>query len=318
MPPKKKGKKGKKGKKKKKEPKHDAGWQKALINGKWERPLEALPDPFLWPSFGEIREKILLSSHLISILWSGSIHDDFILELLKVPRPNLTTLELRGTKYLTRFVMSPPSVCPVLETLDLACCPILEYVLIESTSLESVSFKRCVSLNKALLNAKKLKQIDLHETGQLDCLMLWSDAIEELHFFCKEMTQLELCCPKLTRVQRPSIKVIPPLYPVHPSVLDIVRVDNAPRAKEYSHPFVIEEYKPYARSPFIPQAILLCPHWDLSLFIPIHHFIKATISHQQQQSYSIQTSGSQQLAGIHFRRNEPASLSTFHQPAASS
>eukprot|EP00249_Psilotum_nudum_P005625 c19070_g1_i2 orf=179-409(-) len=58
MAPKKKGIKGKK-KKGPPEPTHDMGWEKALAYGKWERPLESLPNPATYSTFGELREKIL-------------------------------------------------------------------------------------------------------------------------------------------------------------------------------------------------------------------------------------------------------------------
>ncbi|KAJ7568389.1 hypothetical protein O6H91_01G030800 [Diphasiastrum complanatum] len=227
MPPKKASKKGKKRKKKgPQEPKHDPGWDKTIQNGKWERPLEALPDPSQWPAFGEIREKVLMACRLISIIWSISLHDNFIMELFGVPRVNLVKLELRGTKYLTKFIMSPLSVCPLLQSLDLSCCPILEYIFVQSSSLKILSLARCISLKKAFLQARNLKVLNFHECRSLTFLMLWSDTLTELDLCCKEMTMFQLCCPSLVNFQRPLVKAEKLCIPSYPTIERILRVDR--------------------------------------------------------------------------------------------
>eukprot|EP01018_Ginkgo_biloba_P028744 Gb_22181 [translate_table: standard] len=68
-------KKGKGGKRKKgpKEPKHDSGWEKTIKYGKWERPIEALPDPNAFPKFGELREKLLSACEQLPSLQMSSV-----------------------------------------------------------------------------------------------------------------------------------------------------------------------------------------------------------------------------------------------------
>lgn len=62
MPPKKKG--GKEGGKKKAdaeatEPALNPAWDTAVETGVWSAPVEDLPDPALWPTWGALRERVL-------------------------------------------------------------------------------------------------------------------------------------------------------------------------------------------------------------------------------------------------------------------
>ena len=62
---------GKKGKAKKEaepsEPPHDPGWERAVEARRWDRPLDALPDPAVWPTWGALRERILSSCNEIRV-----------------------------------------------------------------------------------------------------------------------------------------------------------------------------------------------------------------------------------------------------------
>jgi hypothetical protein len=49
---------------------------------------------------------------------------------------------------LRRVVLSPMSSCPQLEALDLALCPSLEYVLLQSSSITRLDLHRCGALGK--------------------------------------------------------------------------------------------------------------------------------------------------------------------------
>lgn len=61
MPPKKKAEKG--GKKKADaeavEPALNPAWEQAVETGTWSAPVEELPDPGLWPTWGALRERVL-------------------------------------------------------------------------------------------------------------------------------------------------------------------------------------------------------------------------------------------------------------------
>jgi hypothetical protein len=47
-----------------------------------------------------------------------------------------------------RVVLSPISSCPQLEALDLALCPSLEYVLLQSSSITRLDLHHCGALGK--------------------------------------------------------------------------------------------------------------------------------------------------------------------------
>ncbi|XP_024543810.1 uncharacterized protein LOC112350970 [Selaginella moellendorffii] len=215
-------KKGKgKGKKKGAAPKPDSGWIKALGNGKWERPLEALPDPVVSPAFNETRLNLLATC-------------------------NLEKLELRGAKFLTRYVMSPYTVAPALKELDLSCCAALNYVLIEvtslivlfrqtlltardlsqSNSLERISLARCVHLKTAHIVVRGLKELDLQQCNELVDLMLWSDVITTLNPSYKEKIRLELYCPQLKNFEWPPVKIIKPEVVPPPPLRELLAQDK--------------------------------------------------------------------------------------------
>ncbi|KAI5081043.1 hypothetical protein GOP47_0004226 [Adiantum capillus-veneris] len=197
----KKGKKGKKGKKKGAAPPHDKGWDKAISNGKWERPFEALPDPAAHSSFIELREKIFASLEQLSILWTDAVTiNELVEDLFKVSRDRLVKLGLRGARYLKKVVISPATLTPHLIALDLSCCEWLEYVLLQLMALETLSLHRCGSLNKVILHTKQLKDINLLNCPKLSILVLWSDALSKLELSSLDLKTIELHCPNLKDV----------------------------------------------------------------------------------------------------------------------
>ncbi|EFJ22555.1 hypothetical protein SELMODRAFT_443167 [Selaginella moellendorffii] len=219
-----KGKKGKKGG----APKPDSGWQKALGNFKWERPLEALPDPAAAPNFGEIRATILHVCQLISILWSSKVNEAFIDELFRASRPSLEKLELRGATSLARFVM-PDNIANALKELDLSCCTALEYVFLESSSLEKLSLARCGKLRTGHIVARGLKELNLHECNELVDLMFWSDNVLILNPPYKEKDRLELYCPELKGFHCPPMKL-------GSHIVQVFLLANRPRVEQVQVP----------------------------------------------------------------------------------
>ncbi|XP_024536949.1 uncharacterized protein LOC9648620 [Selaginella moellendorffii] len=250
-----KGKKGKKGG----APKPDSGWQKALGNFKWERPLEALPDPAAAPNFGEIRATILHVCQLISILWSSKVNEAFIDELFRASRPSLEKLELRGATSLARFVM-PDNIANALKELDLSCCTALEYVFLEvllrflkfltgfflyslleqSSSLEKLSLARCGKLRTGHIVARGLKELNLHECNELVDLMFWSDNVLILNPPYKEKDRLELYCPELKGFHCPPMKIVRPIVETPPPLKELLEHDKVVERYEIERNRVLE------------------------------------------------------------------------------
>ncbi|XP_024515516.1 uncharacterized protein LOC112340772 [Selaginella moellendorffii] len=225
-----KGKKGKKGG----APKPDSGWQKALGNFKWERPLEALPDPAAAPNFGEIRATIL---HVCQ----------------------LEKLELRGATSLARFVM-PDNIANALKELDLSCCTALEYVFLEvllrffkfltgfflyslleqSSSLEKLSLARCGKLRTGHIVARGLKELNLHECNELVDLMFWSDNVLILNPPYKEKDRLELYCLELKGFHCPPMKIVRPVVETPPPLKELLEHDKVVERYEIERNRVLE------------------------------------------------------------------------------
>jgi len=205
-----KGKKGKKGKvAEPQEPPHDPGWERSVESGRWDRPAEALPDASQWPTWGALRERILTNAQEICVTYTQSLRDAFPAEVVKLSPPGLTKFELRGSTNLTQFVLSPVTSCPKLQTLDLQNCQTLNFVLIQSMTLEFLNLSRCAALQKSLIQCKYLRSLDMEGCDNLRTLMLWSDALMELDLTtCKELTKLELYCPELyeDNMQLPKLK----------------------------------------------------------------------------------------------------------------
>jgi hypothetical protein len=198
MAPKSKGKKGKGKKGGSSEPLHDPGWNRAVADGRWDRPVEALPDASQWPTWGALRERILSSAVKVSITHTQSLRDAFSAEVVKLSPPKLRQLELRGSNNLKQFVCSPSSSCPSLKSVDLSDCDGLNFTLIQSASLENLNLARCPCLVKALVQCRNLSTLRLDGCDALHTLILWSDSLTELDLSsCTKLSKLELYCPKL-------------------------------------------------------------------------------------------------------------------------
>jgi hypothetical protein len=77
-------------------------------------------------------------------------------------------------------------------------CGELRYALVQSDTLESLSFLNCAKLDKALLQCRNLSALNLEQCGSVKTLMIWSDALAELDLSaCASLEKLELYCPAL-------------------------------------------------------------------------------------------------------------------------
>ena len=118
--------------------------------------------------------------------------------MVKLSPPSLTSMEFRGSPRLTQFVCSPVAACPSLRTADLSHCGELRYALVQSDTLESLSFLKCAKLDKVLLQCRKLSTLNLEKCASVKTLMIWSDALAELDLSaCASLEKLELYCPAL-------------------------------------------------------------------------------------------------------------------------
>ena len=117
-----------------------------LENGKWDRPINALPNESLWPTWRTLRDRILISfaevlthSHfycrrellpsesLLSKLLFSQIRtnytltmcDAFVGELTKMSPPNLNMFQLKMSLRLSLFVITPDCF-PTLKLIDLS------------------------------------------------------------------------------------------------------------------------------------------------------------------------------------------------------
>ena len=134
----------------------------------------------------------------IRVTHTKTLHDAFPAEVVKLSPPGLTTIEFRGSPRLTRFVCSPASACPSLRAADVSRCGELRYALVQSDTLESLSFLKCAKLDKALLQCRNLSALNLEKCASVKTLMIWSDALAELDLSaCASLEKLELYCPAL-------------------------------------------------------------------------------------------------------------------------
>lgn len=157
----------------------------------------------------------------IRVTHTKTLHDSFPAEVVKLSPPNLTTMEFRGSPRLTRFVCSPVSACPSLRAADLSHCGELRYALVQSDTLESLSFSKCAKLDKALLQCRNMSTLNLQKCASIKTLMIWSDALAELDLSaCEHLEKLELYCPSLApekvkmpvarpRARAPETKYVP-------------------------------------------------------------------------------------------------------------
>lgn len=94
--------------------------------------------------------------------------DGFLAELVKLSPPNLTRMAFVGCDMLRRVSLSPMGTCPALKELDLSQCSRLEYLLVQSESLETLKLSLCGKLTKVLLHCRNLAHLDLREASAQD------------------------------------------------------------------------------------------------------------------------------------------------------
>jgi len=194
------GKKGGKGKKEAEpvEPPHDPGWERAVERRVWDRPLDALPDPAAWPTWGALRERILCSCETIKVTWSPSVQNKFVTEMFRLSPPELKSFALRGSVNVTKVSMSPSTSCPSLEDVDMNSCRGLTHVLIQSNSLKALNLARCPKLTKVILQCPQLETLNLEGCDAIETLILWSDSLETLDVSSStELSNLRTYCPNL-------------------------------------------------------------------------------------------------------------------------
>lgn len=218
---------GKKGKGKKKskkdseptEPPHDPGWERAVEQGRWDRPIDALPDPNAWPTWGALRERIILSCMTIRVTWSPTVSDSFASEVVKLAPPDLAKISFRGSANLSKFVLSPLTACPLLKEVDLALSPNLEFVLIQSESVENVLLSRCGGVKKLLLHCNNLSSLNIDGCTSIETIMIWSSSLETLDLSgCTNLMQCKIHCPNLKESHIPELKAKSVVTPQHPPI----------------------------------------------------------------------------------------------------
>ena len=58
-------------------------------------------------------------------------------------------MQMQGSPNLRQLVLSPVSACPKLTTLNISHCIGLRYVLVQSSSLQTIDLSNCPELTKA-------------------------------------------------------------------------------------------------------------------------------------------------------------------------
>eukprot|EP00892_Ulva_mutabilis_P002347 jgi/Ulvmu1/12112/UM084_0038.1 len=218
--------KGKKGKKDELvEPEHDKTWERAVQCQQWTLEPTALPDAFAWPTWGALRERILHACKLIQCEHSATVRDAFAAELVKLSPPRLATLSFCGCPNLHRFVLSPINACPSMVNLNLSCCSGLEYVFVQSMSLQIIDLSNCPNVTKAIIHAPNSLKITLKNCPKLSSIHVWSDQLTQLIFDgCTGIQSLVCRCDKLSRVSHPPLVEVldKSKRPDHKPVRDIV------------------------------------------------------------------------------------------------
>ena len=190
----------------------------AVEQGRWDRPIDALPDPNAWPTWGALRERIILSCMTIHVTWSPSVSDAFASEMVKLAPPELAKLSFRGSSNLTKFVLSPLTACPLLKEIDLALSPKLESVLIQSESVEKVILSRC-GVKKLLLHCKNLTTLNIEGCTSIETIMIWSDELVSLDLTaCTQLSTCKVHCPNLQDRKIPELRAKPVKIPDHPPI----------------------------------------------------------------------------------------------------
>jgi len=173
--------------------------------GIWDRPVAALP---YGEYFVDVRKEVLLSLTSFSTSFSPSMTDDFLDEYMGLNPDKLTNLEIRGGIGVTRFFLAPvlgvgPTL-PNLTTLDIGCCPNLDFVFIESDSLVTLTIHRNTVMKRCLLKCPNLEEI---VDGFSDCL-----ALEELSVWSEKLQYVDVsCCPAIKAVNVYCPKLLRPV-----------------------------------------------------------------------------------------------------------
>ncbi len=155
-----------------------------------------------------------------------SLRDAFCTELVKLSPAELTLLDLHGSSNLRNFVLSPSTSCPKLASLDLYACAKLGTVLVQSSSLTSVTLHDNPCLRKVLLHCPLLTSLTLTNCPVLDTVIIWSDQLTALDLTdCTQIVTLKLQCPQLTSQTVPPLKHIEQhIKPQHPPIAGMMKV----------------------------------------------------------------------------------------------
>ena len=144
--------------------------------------------------------------------------DAFASEMVKLAPPELAKLSFRGSSSLTKFVLSPLTACPLLKEIDLALSPKLEFVLIQSDSVEKIILSRC-GVKKLLLHCKNLSTLNIEGCTSIETIMIWSDELVSLDLTaCTNLYTCKIHCPNLTDKKIPELKAKPVKIPDHPPI----------------------------------------------------------------------------------------------------
>lgn len=253
MPPKK-GKKGKKKTEEPAEPPHDPSWERTVETGVWERPVLALPDANTWPTWGALRERVLTACKEVRICNTPSLRDAFASEVVKLSPPELQVLDLKGSSNLHNFVLSPLTSCPKLIELDLSSSENLEYVLLQSQCLRTLSLKKCTNLTKALIHCPRLNKIVITDCPNLETLMLWSEELTELDMTgCNNLVTLKLQCSILIDSKIPPLKpALPEVKPKHPPIAAMLK-ENYKESAQIASEAKEKEWKSLKDDSIIPH-----------------------------------------------------------------
>lgn len=177
----------------------------AISNKKWDKSPDLLPDSSRWPTWGALRERILATCQEIAVNDSQACDDTFAAEVVKLSPPELERLDLQRNAQLKTFILAPEGSCPSLRYLNLSGCTSLEYLYVQSESLEEVHLSNCESLKKAVVHAPSMSNVNVDGCSNLGTLLLWTDELESLDLSnCPSLRKRQLYCPKLSSLTPPS------------------------------------------------------------------------------------------------------------------
>lgn len=105
-------------------------------------------DSNTWPSWGALRQRVLLACHSVTVPGDPSVRDAFVAELVRLSPPRLRMLDLAACRHLRSVSLSPATACPALESINLRACPSLQFVLIQSVSCRQLDLTGCEAVTK--------------------------------------------------------------------------------------------------------------------------------------------------------------------------